>query len=53
MVEAFRDMAKGGKGGSVYLNYIGTVSVRKYYFRSWTDKEFERLLALLGEELEK
>jgi len=53
VVEAFRDMAKGGKGGSVYLNYIGTVSVRKYYFRSWTDKEFERLLALLGEELEK
>lgn len=50
VVEAFRDMAKGGSGGSVYMNYIGTVSIRKYYFRGWTDEEFERLLKLLGEE---
>ena len=51
VVEAFRDMAHGGKGGSVYLNYIGTVSVRKYYFRGWSDADFERLLGLLGESL--
>lgn len=51
VIEAFRDMAKGGKGGTVYMNYIGTVSVRKHYFRGWTDEEFARLLKLLGEEL--
>lgn len=51
VVKAFRDMAKGGKGGSVYFNYVGTVPIRSYYFRGWTDEEFERLLKLLGEEL--
>ena len=50
-LEAFRDMAKGGKGGSVYFNYVGTVPIRAYYFRGWSDEEFERLLKLLGEEL--
>ena len=48
LVEEFRDMSQGGPGAPFLVSHRWS-TVRKYYYSTWEDEDFVKLLHDLGE----
>jgi len=51
LLESFKDMSSGGKGGPYFVGHRLT-TVRQYHYSKWSDDDFINLLKMLGIENE-